>query len=186
MALTAKQQRFVDEYLKDLNATQAAIRAGYSKKTAASIGQENLRKPEIEKALRSATQERSQRTAITQDYVLSGIVEVVERCRQVAPVLDRSGEQVMVETPTGELAPAFEFDAKNVLKGLELLGKHLSLFAERDAMDVELKRIEIEGKRLANERLRRELDPPKEADGEFAQAEYTLSPDEDGPTTPYL
>ena len=90
MALTAKQQRFVDEYLKDLNATQAAIRAGYSKKTAASIGQENLRRPEIEKALRSVAQERSQRTAITQDYVLSGIVEVVERCRQVVRGGDNS------------------------------------------------------------------------------------------------
>ncbi|PBJ92088.1 hypothetical protein CMV24_29085 [Pseudomonas plecoglossicida] len=153
MALTAKQQRFVDEYLKDLNATQAAIRAGYSKKTAASIGQENLRKPEIEKALRSATQERSQRTAITQDYVLSGIVEVVERCRQVAPVLDRSGEQILVETPTGELAPAFEFDAKNVLKGLELLGKHLNLFAEKDALDIELKRLEVEKRKAEIKRL---------------------------------
>ncbi|AHZ77246.1 MULTISPECIES: terminase small subunit [Pseudomonas] len=153
MALTAKQQRFVDEYLKDLNATQAAIRAGYSKKTAASIGQENLRKPEIEKALRSATQERSKRTAITQDYVLSGIVEVVERCRQVAPVLDRSGEQILVETPTGELAPAFEFDAKNVLKGLELLGKHLNLFAEKDALDIELKRLEVEKRKAEIKRL---------------------------------
>ncbi|MGO0683487.1 terminase small subunit [Pseudomonas fulva] len=153
MALTAKQQRFVDEYLKDLNATQAAIRAGYSQKTAASIGQENLRKPEIEKALREATQERSQRTAITQDYVLAGIVEVVERCRQVAPVLDRSGEQILVETPTGELAPAFEFDAKNVLKGLELLGKHLNLFSEKDPIDLELKRLEVEKRKAEIKRI---------------------------------
>ena len=149
MALTAKQQRFVDEYLKDLNATQAAIRAGYSKKTAASIGQENLRKPEIEKALSEATQERSKRTAITQDYVIAGIVEVIERCRQVAPVLDRSGSQVFVDTPEGGLAPAFEFDAKNVLKGFELLGKHLKLFNEKDHIDLdgELKRLEIEKRR---------------------------------------
>ena len=47
MALTAKQQRFVDEYLKDLNATQAAIRAGYSKSTARQMGAENLSKPVI-------------------------------------------------------------------------------------------------------------------------------------------
>ena len=153
MALTAKQQRFVDEYLKDLNATQAAIRAGYSNHSADSICHENLRKHEYEKALRSATQERSQRTAITQDYVLSGIVEVVERCRQVAPVLDRSGEQILVETPTGELAPAFEFDAKNVLKGLELLGKHLNLFAEKDALDIELKRLEVEKRKAEIKRL---------------------------------
>lgn len=160
MALTAKQQRFVDEYLVDLNATQAAIRAGYSKKSAASIGEENLRKPDIQRKIREATQERSQRTAITQDYVLTGILEVVERCRQVAPVLDRSGEQIMVETPAGDLAPAFEFDAKNVLKGLELLGKHLNLFAEKDAIDLELKRIEVENRRLQNEKLKRELEDP--------------------------
>ncbi len=49
--LTAKQQRFVDEYLIDLNATQAAIRAGYSPKSAYSIGQENLKKPEIQEAI---------------------------------------------------------------------------------------------------------------------------------------
>lgn len=51
MALTDKQRRFVEEYLVDLNATQAAIRAGYSKKTAGQIGDENLRKPEIAKAV---------------------------------------------------------------------------------------------------------------------------------------
>lgn len=160
MALTSKQQRFVDEYLEDLNATQAAIRAGYSKKTAASIGQENLTKPEIAKSLKEAIQRRSDRTAITQDYVLAGIVEIIERCRQVAPVLDRSGSQVFVDTPDGCLAPAFEFDAKNVLKGFELLGKHLRLFTDKDQLDTELKRIEIEHKRLTNEKLRRELEDP--------------------------
>lgn len=54
MALTAKQQRFVEEYLVDLNATQAAVRAGYSKKTAGAIGGENLEKPEIQEAIQKA------------------------------------------------------------------------------------------------------------------------------------
>ena len=52
--MTAKQQLFVDEYLIDLNATQAALRAGYSEKTARSIGAENLSKPDIEKAIADA------------------------------------------------------------------------------------------------------------------------------------
>jgi phage terminase small subunit len=69
--LTAKQQRFVEEYLIDLNATQAAIRAGYSEKTAYSIGNENLSKPEIAKAIEAAQIERSKRTEITADRVLS-------------------------------------------------------------------------------------------------------------------
>jgi hypothetical protein len=70
-ALTAKQQRFVDEYLIDLNATQAAIRAGYSEKTAYSIGNENLSKPEIAKAIEGAQTARAKRTEITADRVLT-------------------------------------------------------------------------------------------------------------------
>lgn len=129
--LTPKQQLFCEEYLCDLNATQAAIRAGYSKKTAKEIGAENLTKPAISEYLASRQQDRAKRTEITQDYVLKTIHETVERCRQVSPVLDRDGNQVMVETPDGQELPAFVFDAKNVLKGCELLGKHLGIF-EKD------------------------------------------------------
>lgn len=68
--LTPKQRRFVDEYLIDLNATQAALRAGYSKKTAYSMGDENLKKPEIKRAIQKAMQKREERTEITQDRVL--------------------------------------------------------------------------------------------------------------------
>jgi len=76
MALTDKQRRFVDEYLVDLNATQAAIRAGYSQKTAASIGEENLRKPEIAKAVQDAQAARAKRTEITQDMVLRELAKI--------------------------------------------------------------------------------------------------------------
>jgi phage terminase small subunit len=68
--LNSKQQCFVDEYLIDLNATQAAIRAGYSEHTAYSIGHELLSKPEIALAIQEAQAERSRRTQITQDRVL--------------------------------------------------------------------------------------------------------------------
>lgn len=70
MPLTAKQQRFVQEYLVDLNATQAAIRAGYSAKTARSIAQENLTKPDIASAIAAAQQKRALRVEVTQDRVL--------------------------------------------------------------------------------------------------------------------
>lgn len=70
MALTAKQQLFVKEYLVDLNATQAAIRAGYSAKTAEAIGHENLRKPKIAEAIEAARNKRAERTEITADMVL--------------------------------------------------------------------------------------------------------------------
>lgn len=70
MALTAKQQAFVREYLIDLNATQAAVRAGYSEKTAKEIGHENLTKPHIAEAIAAAQEQRAARTEITADMVL--------------------------------------------------------------------------------------------------------------------
>jgi phage terminase small subunit len=76
MSLTAKQGRFVQEYLVDLNATQAAIRAGYSAKRADAIGYENLRKPEIADAVAAAMKAREQRTHITQDRVLQELARI--------------------------------------------------------------------------------------------------------------
>lgn len=143
MTLTAKQQRFVDEYLIDLNATQAAIRAGYSAKRADAIGYENLRKPEVAAAVEAAMQDRAKRTEITQDYVLQTIVDTIERCRQAAPVLDMKGNAVMVELRDGSEAPAYAFDAKAVLKGAELLGKHLKLFTDKVEHSGEIKTPEL-------------------------------------------
>lgn len=76
MALTDKQRRFVEEYLIDLNATQAAIRAGYSQKTARQIGEENLSKPDIASAVQEAQVARSKRTEITQDMVLRELAKI--------------------------------------------------------------------------------------------------------------
>lgn len=130
-ALTPKQQRFVDEYLIDTNATQAAIRTGYSEKTSYSIGHELLSKPEIQAAIQSAMDERAKRTQIDADFVLQGIAQNIRRCEQAEPVLDRKGEQVFTETPSGALAAAFRYDATNTLRGYELLGKHLKLFTDK-------------------------------------------------------
>lgn len=74
MPLTAKQAAFVNEYLIDLNATQAAIRAGYSEKTAGRTGHENLKKPEIAQAIQEAQAERAERLELTQDDVLKGLL----------------------------------------------------------------------------------------------------------------
>jgi len=129
--LTPKQQRFVEEYLIDLNATQAAIRAGYSEKTAKSIGQENLTKPDIQKEIEEAQSKLSERTGITQEYVLNNIQKVVERCMQQEAVRARDGSPLLVEGPEGDLACLFEFKETGALKGLELLGKHLGLFKDK-------------------------------------------------------
>ena len=129
--LTSKQRCFVEEYLVDLNATQAAIRAGYSTKTARQVGAENLSKPYIDAAVQAAMDARSERTGISQDYVLTTIRETVERCSQATPVLDRKGAPVHVETPSGDSVPAYTFDSNSVLRGCELLGRHLKMFTDK-------------------------------------------------------
>lgn len=112
---------FVKEYLIDLNARQAAIRAGYSEKTATEMGYENLSKPHIAKAIQEAMDDRSDRTELTADYILDGIKEVIERCLQHEEVTDHKG------IGTGE----YVFKENGALKGYELLGKHLKLFTDK-------------------------------------------------------
>ena len=76
--LTPKQQRFVDEYLIDLNATQGAIRAGYSPKTAEQQGFQLLKKTSVSEAIEQAQKERQKRTLVTQDDVIRGLLTEAE------------------------------------------------------------------------------------------------------------
>ena len=125
--MTDKQMVFVQEYLKDMNATQAAIRAGYSQRTAYSIGQENLKKPEIKQAIDAAMNERAERTELTQDYVLHNLQEIAERCMQKRPVMVK-GVQAVDE----EGNHLWTFDAKSAIRALELLGKHMAMFTDKN------------------------------------------------------
>jgi phage terminase small subunit len=127
--LTPKQKLFVKEYIVDLHITNAAIRAGYSKKTAYSIGSENLRKPEIQAAIQEEFAKRAERIEVTQDYVLEGFIEVAERCLQRKPVMamnykTREMEQVKDEKGEG----MWQFDSTGANKAFTKLGEHLGLF----------------------------------------------------------
>lgn len=129
--LTAKQKMFVDEYLVDMNATQACIRAGYSAKNADKIGPELLGKTWVKEAVDKAILERSQTLQVNREYVLKVITDTIERCSQARPVTDKNGDPILVETPNGQIVPAYQFQASSVLKGAELLMKHLGMTIER-------------------------------------------------------
>ncbi|WP_175863680.1 terminase small subunit [Burkholderia cepacia] len=150
--LTAKQQRFVDEYLVDLNASAAARRAGYSEKTARVIADENLTKPDIQAAIAAAMKIRSERTKVTSDRVLQRMVEIDDM-----DVLDIMNDDMSLK-PVSEwpkvwrqylsgfdLAEMFEGngDAREMvgilkkikwpdkLKNLEMLGRHFGMFNDK-------------------------------------------------------
>lgn len=126
MALTAKQEKFCEEYMIDLNATQAAIRAGYSEHTASEIGYENLSKPQIGERIAEVKAERSARTLVNADYVIRGLLKVHERCMQEEAVMAFNHDSKVMEE-TGE----FKFEHSGANKSLELLGKHLGLFVDK-------------------------------------------------------
>ena len=156
--LTDKQKEFVRQYLVDLNATQAAIRAGYSVKTAYRQGADLLQKTSIREAIEKAQAKRARRVEVTQDYVLSNLVEVVERTMQRAPVLDRKGEQVTDE----EGRAVWTFDAKGANRALELLGKHLGIFTDKVKAEVS----GPDGGPMASEIVVRFVEPGGEQSGE--------------------
>ena len=123
VALTAKQARFVEEYLVDLNATQAAIRAWYSQKTAQAIGTENLAKPVIKEALSARIQARSARTEITQDLVLTDIEKIKRDAMR-----DRADQEGNVAMTNHAAA----------LKACELQGRHLAMWNDKMALSGEV------------------------------------------------
>lgn len=152
MALTDKQEMFCREYLIDLNATQAAIRAGYSEKTANRTGSENLSKPDIAQRIIELKSIRNERVEVNADYVLRRLVEIDEM--DVLDILKDDGGLKMVHewpkvwrtTLSGLdiLTTVTNFDEttmENILKkikwpdkvkNLELLGKHISVMAFKE------------------------------------------------------
>lgn len=110
-ALTAKQAAFVAEYLVDMNATQAAIRAGYSEKSAYRIGSELRQKTSVAKAITQAQAKRAAKVGREAEDVLRDIQDVTKDARNAG-------------------------DLKTALKGLELEGKHLGMFKEKVEADV--------------------------------------------------
>lgn len=130
--LTQKQRRFVNEYLVDMNATQAAIRAGYSQKTAQAIATENLAKPLINAVLKKELDKRAEKLQITQEQVLSDLAELRDLCMgrkpiKITEIIKNAHEGTAVAQDF--TVSAFEPTAAN--RALELMGKHIGMFKER-------------------------------------------------------
>ena len=139
--LTAKQERFVDEYLVDLNATAAARRAGYSEKTAEVIGYENLRKPQIMAAIHERQQNLQGKLEITREAVLQELAAIAFANGTDFVTVTGAGllcVKATSEVPKNKL-PAIagikysqlgiEIKLHDKVRALELLGKHLGVFA---------------------------------------------------------
>lgn len=144
--LTAKQATFVAEYLVDLNATQAAIRAGYSADSADVIGSENLGKPEIAEAVERAMEARAARTGVTQDRVVQELARIAfGDMRKVttwgpagvslvdSSTLDDDDAAMVAEASetTSKEGGSLKVKAHDKVRALELLGRHLAMFTDK-------------------------------------------------------
>ena len=124
--MTEKQKRFCDEYLIDLNATQAAIRAGYSKKTAYSIGEQNLKKLELKNYIEERMKIKEDALIAKQDEVIKYLSAVMRGQSEASVVVvegygDGCSEAKIIKKPP---------DEKERLKAAELLGKRYGLFTD--------------------------------------------------------
>lgn len=140
MSLTPKQQKFVEQYLISLDATAAAIAAGYSRRTASVQGYQLLHHPSVAAAVTAATEERSRRTGITSDVILGELLKLARI--DVGLAFDKDGKLLAIRDMPEDLRRAiagFDVDDDGRVKvrfldktrSLELLGKHLRLYTDR-------------------------------------------------------
>lgn len=122
--LTEKQEMFCREYLIDLNARQAAIRAGYSEKTASEMGYENLSKPHIAEKIAEFKQERVNNTKIDAEWVLKSAKQVFDRCMQHEELDEAEGG-----------TRVFKFEHAGANKALDIIGKHVDVQAFKDRVE---------------------------------------------------
>jgi phage terminase small subunit len=119
--ITPKQAKFVQEYLLDLNGTQAAIRAGYSPPTAQEQSARLLSNVIVKDVVAQAQAIRAEKVELDQDWVLRRLKLISDRCIQATPVLNANGDE------TGE----WKFEPAGANKATELIGKHLGMFVDR-------------------------------------------------------
>ena len=134
MKLTDKQKIFCDEYIISLNATQAAIKAGYAEKTAYAIGAENLKKPKIQSYISERMEQKESSLIATQDEVLQYLTSVLRGESQTTDTLLVGIGNGWQEVQEGEKKPS----EKDRLKAAELLGKRYGLYTDKVSADVDM------------------------------------------------
>lgn len=132
--MTAKQKRFCDEYLIDLNATQAAIRAGYSENTAEQIGYQLLQKTSVQEYIKKRMDEKEKELIADQDEVLKYLTAVMRGNSQSEVVVVENIGDFCSEARTMQKAP----DEKERLKAAELLGKRYGLYTDKIDQQVDM------------------------------------------------
>lgn len=125
--MTDKQERFCEEYLIDCNGAQAAIRAGYSERSAKEIASELLTKPNIHTRIAELKKQLSEKTLVDAEYVIKGFIEVANRCMEKKPVLEFNGK-FMEQKKDEDGNLVWQFDSSGANRSLELLGKHVGIF----------------------------------------------------------
>ncbi len=128
--LTPKQVRFVGEYLIGLNATQAAVRAGYSEKSAKQQRSRLLTNADVQAAVAKGQAEKAEKLGLSQEWVLRRLVQVVERCLQAEAVGGSQGRAGDDRDARGRTGGGLHLPGGGAIRALELLGKHLNLFNE--------------------------------------------------------
>lgn len=134
MKLTEKQKIFCDEYIISLNATQAAIKAGYAEKTAYAIGAENLKKPKIQSYISERMEQKESSLIATQDEVLQYLTSVLRGESQTTDTLLVGMGDGYQEVQEVEKKPS----EKDRLKAAELLGKRYGLYTDKISADVDM------------------------------------------------
>jgi phage terminase small subunit len=144
--LTARQKRFCEEYLIDLNATQAAIRAGYSKKTANEQAAQNLAKLSIQEYIREKMNEKDDELIAKQDEVLKTLTRILRRqekevivvtCKERTSGYDENGKKVITEREVPQLVE-IPTQIKDVNRAAELLGKRYGLYTDKVEQQVDM------------------------------------------------
>lgn len=127
-AMTAKMERFCQEYVIDYNGTEAAVRAGYSGKRAAAQASTLLKREDVMERVAELQKEQAKRLGLSADRVIMELWEIYSRCMQARPVMIWDSDRHAYVPSDGE----FTFDANGAVKAIKLIGEHIGMWNRKE------------------------------------------------------